>query len=279
MKKIKYGSTVWGLPGHSLYAARQAKQAGLDGLQLELGSYEFGYALAQKGVQEGYLEDADRYSLEYPAIVLNDLMKHGYAKGCDTEDGKIAFDMMELGIEVAEEMHIDSIMIPNFGENRLREPIHIENTIRALQFVCKKAKIKNITVLTENPLSWRQQLDLLKKVGTDNLKVHYDSQNMKYNWNLNQCEELRKLYPHMASQLHVKDGFGKPYPAGSRPLGKGDTDFFGQMNILKELGYEGWIITENYYCLKSIRDDRVRNSQWDLLKNDLETLHLIFDGY
>ena len=172
MRKIKFGSTVWGLPGHSLFAPYLAHKAGLDGLQLELGSYEFGYALAQKGVQEAYLEEKEKYHLEYPAIVLNDLMKHGYAKGCNTEDGKIAFDMMELAIDVANEMKIDSIMIPNFGENRLREEIHIENTIEALRFVCERAEKKGITVMTENPLSWDRQIEILEAVGADNLKIH-----------------------------------------------------------------------------------------------------------
>ena len=277
MGKIKFGSTVWGLPGHSLFAPYMAKKAGLDGLQLELGSYEFGYALAQKGVQEAYLEEKEKYQIEYPSIVLNDLMKHGYAKGCGTEDGKIAFDMMELALDVAAEMQIDSIMIPNFGENRLREQEHIENTIEALKFVCERAKKKGITVMTENPLSWDKQIELLKAVGADNLKIHYDSQNMKYNWDLDQCEQLQKLYPYMAPQLHVKDGNAKPEPAGSRPLGTGNTDFFKQMELLKTLGYEGWIITENYYCQPSIRDDAVRNSQWEIFMKDMETLKKIFD--
>lgn len=277
MRKIKFGSTVWGLPGHSLFAPYLAHKAGLDGLQLELGSYEFGYALAQKGVQEAYLEEKEKYHLEYPAIVLNDLMKHGYAKGCNTEDGKIAFDMMELAIDVANEMKIDSIMIPNFGENRLREEIHIENTIEALKFVCERAEKKGITVMTENPLSWDRQIEILEAVGADNLKIHYDSQNMKYNWDLDQCQQLQNLYPYMAKQLHVKDGNAKPEPAGSRALGEGNTDFFKQMELLKDLGYEGWIITENYYCQPAIRNDAVRNSQWEVFLRDLETLKKIFE--
>lgn len=277
MGKIKFGSTVWGLPGHGLFAPYLAKKAGLDGLQLELGSYEFGYALAQKGVQEAYLEEKDKYQLEYPSIVLNDLMKHGYAKGCNTEDGKIAFDMMELSLDVADEMQIDSIMIPNFGENRLREPVHIENTITALKFVCEKAQKKGITVMTENPLSWDQQIKLLEAVGADNLKIHYDSQNMKYNWDLDPCEQLEKLYPYMAKQLHVKDGNAKPDPAGSKPLGMGNTDFYRQMELLKKFDYDGWIITENYYCQSSIRDDSIRDSQWSVFMKDMESLKAIFE--
>ena len=46
------------------FAPEIAKKAGLDGIQLELGSYQWGYPLAQKEVMEGYLE-AGKTS-EYP---------------------------------------------------------------------------------------------------------------------------------------------------------------------------------------------------------------------
>ena len=277
MGTVKIGSTAWGLPGNGWYGPYMAHRAGLDGIQLELGSYEAGYPLAQRGVQEAYLEDAERFGLEYPAVVLNDLMVHGYAKGCDTEDGRLAFDMIELGLEVAHEMGIGEVMLPNFGENRIREQAHFDNMVRALSFACEKARGLGITVLTENPLAWDAQLELLRAVGADNLKIHYDSQNMKYNWDLDQCEQLRKLYPHMTYQLHVKDGEAKPAPAGSAPLGGGNTDFRQQMQILRELGYEGWIITENYYCKPSMQGvTATRESPWDALMKDVATLHEIF---
>ena len=49
-KKVKLGAVAWGLPGGGIYAARTARAAGLDGIQLELGSYEAGYPLAQREV-------------------------------------------------------------------------------------------------------------------------------------------------------------------------------------------------------------------------------------
>ena len=55
-KKVKIGAVAWGLPGGGAYAARTARAAGLDGIQLELGSYEAGYPLAQREIMEGYLE-------------------------------------------------------------------------------------------------------------------------------------------------------------------------------------------------------------------------------
>ena len=40
-KKIKFGCVAWGLPGGGYFGPQIAKEAGLDGIQLELGSYEW----------------------------------------------------------------------------------------------------------------------------------------------------------------------------------------------------------------------------------------------
>ena len=100
-KKIKFGCVAWGLPGGGYFGPQIAKEAGLDGIQLELGSYEWGYPLAQKQVQEAYLEEGNRLGIEYPYIVLNDVMDHEFIHGKDTENGKIAYDQMELAVQVA----------------------------------------------------------------------------------------------------------------------------------------------------------------------------------
>ena len=107
-KKIKFGCVAWGLPGGGYFGPQIAKEAGLDGIQLELGSYEWGYPLAQKQVQEAYLEEGNRLGIEYPSIVLNDVMDHEFIHGKDTENGKIAYDQMELAVQVAAEIGIST---------------------------------------------------------------------------------------------------------------------------------------------------------------------------
>ena len=39
------------------------------------------YPLAQKQVQEAYLEEGNRLGIEYPSIVLNDVMDHEFIHG------------------------------------------------------------------------------------------------------------------------------------------------------------------------------------------------------
>ena len=273
MGEIKIGAVAWGLPGGGAYAARTAKEAGLDGIQLELGSYEEGYPLSQQAVMEGYMEDRERYAIQYPAMVLNDVMVHEFINGKETEHGRIAYDQMELAVRVAEKMGIDRIMIPNFLENLIVSQSHFEHTREALQYVCRLARPAGILILTENALDWSRQQELLEAVGEPNLLVHFDTQNFKFNFDMDQCRQLEQLYPMMDNVMHVKDGDDKP---GNRLLGKGNTDFFGQMDILRAKGYDGWIITENYYNLLPLRSEAQEGRQMDLLLKDIETIRKCF---
>lgn len=271
--KIKLGAVAWGLPGGGAFSPLVAHMAGLDGIQLELGSYKDGYPLAQPEVQKGYLDSATKFGLEYPAIVLNDVMEHPYIYGNHTPEGKIAWEQIELGVNVASHLGISRIMIPNFEKNLICEVDHILNTIQALQYACDLAAKKGICILTENSLSWQEQEKMLYQINRPNIKVHFDTQNFKFNCNYDQCEQLEHMYPLLDIQLHVKDGISLP---GEKLLGEGNTDFFLQMKILKDKGFSGWIIIENYYNLLPLRKESSDNHQFELLKKDMKTITSCF---
>ncbi|SCP98615.1 TIM barrel protein [Anaerobium acetethylicum] len=271
MEKIKIGAVAWGLPGAGYYAPRIARAAGLDGIQLELGSYEMGYPLAQELVRKSYIEEGEKYNIAYPAIVLNDVMEHEFINGKDTKNTKIALEQIEIAVETADKMNIRKIMIPNFLKNLITEEQHVENTIETLQFACGVAKKKGIDILTENALDWRRQREVMEKVGHSNLKVHFDTQNFKYNFDMDQCEQLENLFDLMDNQLHTKDGIQFP---GGKLLGEGNTLFYDQMKFLKEHHFEGWIIIENYYNMYPLRNDMIAQAQ--NLITDIQTIKKCF---
>lgn len=274
MRKIKIGAVAWGLPGGGSYGARIAGAAGLDGIQLELGSYQEGYPLSQPEVIKGCLEDGKRYKIEYPALVLNDVMVHEFIHGRETEHGRIAYEQIAIGVKTAKRMGIGRMMIPSFLNNLITQPEHIKHTREALRYACRLAAWDQILILTENALGWRAQKQLLEEVGEPNLKVHFDTQNFKYNFGMDQCEELAGLYPLMDPMLHVKDGIKAP---GERLLGEGNTDFFRQMKVLRENGFEGYIVIENYYNALPLRRQAGAGGQMGLLLRDIETVRECFN--
>ncbi len=269
---IKIGVVSWGLPGGGVYAPEIAQMAGLDGIQLELGSYQDGFPLSQAVIQENLLKDQETYNLEFPSIVLNDVMLHPYINGRDTEDGKIAYDQIELGVNVAAKMKINVVMIPNFESNIISLPQHVIETEKALTFACDCALSHGITIATETSLQNDLHLELVKRINKPNLKIFFDSMNYKYFSKLSQLEELTALFPHLLNQMHVKDGIDAP---GGSLLGKGNMDIADQLKFLASMDFEGWLILENYYNKLPLRSENAEN-QIELLKSDVAFVNQIF---
>lgn len=267
MARYKFGATQWGMPGEGLYAIRIAKDAGLDGVQIELGSYENGYPMAQKCVRDKYLEDGEKYGVEFPSLVLNDLGVYDFVHGKNTDKGKIAYEMMELGINVAAEMKIDTVMIPNFFENFIVEEEHFKNAADALVFCCDLAAKHNITIASETVLSPENHFRILDMVNRKNIGIFFDSMNYKFFSKLDQMDVLKKALPRMVPQLHIKDGVKDL--SGSL-LGEGDMDFFKQADFIANSDYKGWIILENYHSHLPLRKTSVAD-QLALLKQDVAT--------
>lgn len=272
-KKVKIAAVSWGLPGGGCFAPEIAGLAGLDGIQLELGSYEKGYSLGQKEIRNLYLERGHELGIQYPSIVLNDVMVHEFIHGRGTKNWEIALEQVDLGLEAAHEMNIGQIMIPSFENNLITESRHEENTAEFLRLACDKAQLYGITILTETALDYQSQIEMMDEIGRNNLKLFFDSQNYQFFSGLDQGEELVHLLPYMAGQIHLKDGIREP---GERLLGEGNMKFEEQAAILGESGFEGWLILENYYNMLPARLGS-RISQMELLQRDIETVKKWFD--
>lgn len=268
MSKYKFACTQWGMPGEGLYGVRVAAEAGLDGLQLELGSYENGYPLLQKTVREGYMEDAERYGIAFPSIVLNDLGKNDFVHGRNTEHGKIAYESFDIAVEIAAEMGVGMVMIPNFFNNFITEPEHYDNAAQALQYCCDRAAKYGITVASETVLAWKDHKRILDKVNRDNIGVFFDSMNYQFFSNLDPMANLRDMYPYMVDQLHFKDGIDD---LSQCLLGEGEMAFEQQAQFIRDSDYTGWIIFENYYSHLPLRGGNLTD-QLSLLKKDLLTM-------
>lgn len=276
MDQVKYGITQWALPGEGIYAIKHIAELGFDGMQIETGGYDKGYYMSQKRIRDDYMEDAEKYGITFPSIVLNDLMTHGFVAPKDSDDYKIAQETMERGIEIAEYMHIDDIMVPQFWGNEIKDDRTFEQTVEELKKFCAKAASKGMNVESETTLTAEREIELFKQVGAKNLTAFYDSHNYYYFYDIDQVATLEKLYPYMGSQLHVKDCKGHDFDGGilaGAMMGEGDCNFMGTMNFLRDKGYKGWLIMENNYWEKTIR---CRNEdQFVMVGEDLNKLKKI----
>jgi sugar phosphate isomerase/epimerase len=264
----KFGVTQWGMPGDGLYAVRLAKEAGLDGLQIELGSYAKGYPMAQERIRNAYLDDSEKYGIEFPSFVLNDLTINDFAHGRDTGRGKIAYEQIRLGAKTASQMNIKVLMIPSFLNGLIVDEETFVHSVEALKYCCEEAGQYGVTIAHETAQNHEEHIRFLNAVDMPNIKVFFDSMNYKFTGRHDQMDTLRNIYPRMLDQLHVKDGVTE---LSGAQLGKGDMDFYKQIDFLKSRDYRGWFIIENYYCelpLRALNEE----DQLSLLIEDLHTL-------
>lgn len=275
--EIKYAVTQWSLPGNFGYSVKYAAEAGLDGMQIELGSLENGYYMAEKKIQDDYLEDAKKYGIEFPSLVLNCLSVHGFVEGEGCDDYKIALESLDLSLETADAMKIGMIMIPHFWGNEITDDRTFANAVKVMKKFCGDALERGIKITSETILPADRQIELMKAIDMPNLSTLYDSQNYHFFYGYDQKDVFEKLYPYISDQVHIKDGIGLDGQGGvlsGALLGEGDSDLRSTADILKKNNFEGWLILENYYYLEVFRTSEL--GQFGSLARDVEYLKALF---
>lgn len=269
MMDVKYGACEWVLPGNGIDSMRIAKEIGLSGLQLGFVSYERGFLLSQKRFRDLYMEEADKYGIEIPSMAVCEFDNYGLKNPKTTEKGKIVYEIIDLAVEAAADMHMKMIMMPSFVDGFIDTDEELAITAEALKYACKLAAKHNIIIASENLLTIERNNMLFEQVGERNLRGFYDSQNYKSNLGWEQVPMLEKLYDILYPEIHVKDGIGNEN--SSKLLGQGDTDFYGTINFLKKKNYSGYIHLENFYDRLPLRLKSPKNYV-DVLKMDLDIL-------
>lgn len=250
---VKLGICNFCVPGTGVFAPRFVAEAGLDGMSVEFGTYEKGFPLSNRRLQDAYLDEQQKYGIEYCNIGISGFDFIPLHAREDDPYHVIARQTLKSAVEAASYMNIPLVFVPAFGVSAINSEEDFEYTVKALQYACDLANEKGIQIASENALDTNGQINLVKAVDRENFGLFYDSDNLFYNKGYDQVKMLDELYEYLVPQLHVKDG-KKGVLAGSL-LGKGDSGFFGVIDVLKKRNYSGWIIIENLYEQKPLRDE------------------------
>jgi len=141
-------------------------------------------------------------------------------------------------LNAMEEMDVPQVLIPFFvnanpdiQENRHHLPLITEK----LKRLAAVAERKNKILAIESFLSAEANVGLISSIGSDAVKVYYDTHNTWY-WGLDIYHEIDLLASRkLISEIHFKD---------EAQLGDGDIDFPRVCALLEKHGFEGWIIFE-----------------------------------
>jgi L-ribulose-5-phosphate 3-epimerase len=234
MKKnsgFKIGACDWSLGKTSEVSAYTvAKEIGLDGVQISLGSADNDMHLRRKDVQQAYLKEARRLGLQIGGIAIGELNNVPYKSDPRTEQ------WVSDSIDVAKALGSRVILLAFFSKGDLKnDPEGTQEVIRRLRKVAPKAEKAGVILGIESWLSAEEHVAILDAVGSKNVQVYYDVANstqMGYNI----YEEIRWLGRERICEFHAKEN--------GHLLGQGKVDFAEVRRAMDDIGYRGWIQIE-----------------------------------
>ncbi len=263
-ERVKLGICQWSLPFEGPYGCKVVREIGLDGIQLDVGSWEKGFPLSRKSVQQGYLEMGNTHKIAFPSIAVTELDHYSMLAMPGSSEYRVALEGITCAINAAQSMEIPVVMLPSFGESMIRTEEDFTRAVDCLQYACDYAGEKGVTVATENALSASEIYALFEAVGRKNLRLYYDSQNHYLQKGYNIADLLKEV-GSLVCEVHLKDG--KEGQLSAALLGEGETGFFQTMRVLQEIQYSGWLVLENYYDREPLRLQGA--DPLDLVKKDV----------
>jgi sugar phosphate isomerase/epimerase len=233
-KKLKIGACDWSLGKSSnIEAFRVAKEIGLQGIQVNLGSLSNNMHMREKDRQVAYLEESRRTGVEIASLAIGELNRVPYKSDPRTDEW--VWD----AVDVADNLHVTVILLAFFSENDLRgDEAGKKEVVRKLKIVAPKAEKLGITLGIESYLSAEELMDIIHQVGSKNVKVYYDFRNSA-DAGYDVVREIKWLGKEMICELHMKEnGF---------LLGQGTMDWKSISETLAEMGYYGggWMQIES----------------------------------
>lgn len=224
--KFRFGACDWSIGKDSnLEAFAVAKQIGLEGIMVNMGSQKNGLHLRDKTVQKSFLTASGETGVKIASIAIGELNNVPYKSDPRTEEW--VWD----SIDTAKNLGVSVILLAFFGKNDLRnDEKGTKEVISRLKKVAPKAEKMGIILGLESYLNAAEHLDIIERVGSKNIKVYVDFRNTA-DAGYEVLKEVKQLGKNNICELHIKEnGF---------LLGQGTLDWAKISNLLYEMNYFG----------------------------------------
>ena len=232
-KKIRIGACDWSIGKSSDIGGFQlAKQIGLEGIQVNLGSDGNNMHLREKSLQEAYLVESKKTGVQIASMAIGELNNVPYKSEARTEQW--VWDC----VDVARNFDVKVILLAFFVKNDLRkDELGKKEVIRRLKMVAPKAEKMGITLGIESYLSAEEHMEIIEKVGSKSVKVFYDFRNAA-DAGYDVIKEIKWLGKDAICELHMKEN--------GLLLGTGTLDWKKICETLMEMEYygDGWMQIE-----------------------------------
>jgi L-ribulose-5-phosphate 3-epimerase len=230
-RRFKIGACDWSIGKLGDPTAFEvAKQIGLDGVQVSLGTAADDMKLRQPAEQARYRDAASRAGLEIASLAIGELNLVPYKSDPRT------IEWVSDSIDVCKALGVRVVLLAFFSKGDLRDdPAGVDEVVKRLKSVAPKAEKAGVVLGIESWLNAEQHLDILNRVRSKAVQVYYDCCNSNER-GYDIYREIRLLGRKRICEFHFKEnGF---------LLGQGKVDYQKVREALDDIGYRGWVQIE-----------------------------------
>jgi L-ribulose-5-phosphate 3-epimerase len=230
-RRFKIGACDWSLGKLGDPAAFElAKQIGLDGVQVSLGTLADDLKLRKPDVQQQYRDAEIKTGLEIGSLAIGEMNQVPYKSDPRT------VEWVSDSIDVCQALGVRVVLLAFFSKGDLKgDKLGTDEAVKRLKAVAPKAEKAGVALGIESWLSAEEHLDILKRIGSKAVQVYYDVCNSN-DRGYDICKEIRQLGRKRICEFHFKEN--------GALLGKGKVDFEKVRAALDDIGYRGWIQIE-----------------------------------
>ena len=277
MGRFKFAACEWSFPCWGALAVKMAAQAGFDGVQLgDAGGSMHNFPLRSKRVQEHYLEAGAKYGVEFPQIHLYTLGHQCYYRSpLGSVQYQECLDSIRHAVIAASEMGVPSVIIDGM---RMNDPAKRERVFRAAKYAVELGDEYGIQIGMETDMTLADHITFLDALD-GKLKLCFDAHNPVMYGTGYPPDMIRTLGKDRLEHLHIKESQGNEdgFITVETPIvlmGQGITFFRESAQAVKDTGFAGWIVSENFYFRPNILEQGY--DYVSAARKDVESLHTVY---
>lgn len=279
MERFRLGVCEWSFPCWGTLSLKMAHEAGFEGMQLgDGGGSLHGYPLTNPGVQEDYLEAASRYHMALQSIHLYTLGHQGYLRSAfDSSEGAVCRESIRQGVVAAAQMKIPTVIIDGMRMNTAAKLAHV---MKFAKYAVQLGEEYGVNIAMETDMTLTDHIRFLDALD-GKVTLCFDTHNPVMYGTGKPADLIRALGRERMDHFHMKESLPNRdgYITVETPivlLSQGITEFYESVQAIKDIGYSGWLVSENFYFRPNLTEGGM--DPVSLARKDVETLKMAFRG-
>lgn len=229
---FKIGVCDWNIKAKGLiHSFEVAKELGIDGVQVSYEPRHPQVDLRKTDTQKAFLQASRQNNVEIASMAMGIFNKHPFA----THDQAPLWS--DECLDIMKGMGQKLVLFAFFGKGDIKNKPDLQlKVIERLKELAPKAEKLGLTIGLETWLNHEEHMYILDAVGSNAIKVYYDTANM-----LKMGYDIYREIPWLGAknaicQIHTKE-------VGNR-LGEGKVNFERVKDVLAEINYKDWLVME-----------------------------------